>query len=82
MSNNTSIDRILTAHGYAIKKSSLTPRSTQKLRKDLTVAPLVKGKPVRGPETSFTVYMESPTKFYVPRCWATDLRWKGPDNSR
>jgi superfamily II DNA or RNA helicase len=69
--NNTSIDRILTAHGYAIKKSSLTPRSTQKLRKDLTVAPLTKGK-ARGPDTSFTVYMESPTKFYVPRCWATD----------
>ena len=72
MSSNTSIDRILTAHGYAIKKTSLTPRSTQKLRKDLTVAPLVKGKPVRGPETSFTVYMESPTKFYVPRCWAKE----------
>ena len=69
--NNTSIDRILTAHGYAIKKSSLTPRSTQKLRKDLTVAPLTKGK-ARGPDTSFTVYMESPTKFYVPRCWATE----------
>ena len=70
--NNTSIDRILTAHGYAIKKSSLTPRSTQKLRKDLTVAPLTKGKPARGPDTSFTVYMESPTKFYIPRCWAID----------
>ena len=69
--NNTSIDRILTAHGYAIKKSSLTPRSTQKLRKDLTVAPLTKGK-ARGPDTSFTVYMESPTKFYVPRCWAIE----------
>ena len=71
MSDLNSLDRVLTAHGYAIKKSSLTPRTTQKLRKDLTVQPQVAAKfaMMAGPP-AFSVYTESPTRFYVPRWWA------------
>ena len=65
-----SLNRVLTAHGYAIKKSSLTPTSTQMIRKELTVSPQVNQKFVRaGGLPSFTVFTESSTRFYVPRCW-------------
>ena len=72
MSVNT-LDRVLTAHGYAIKKSSLTPITTQKLRKDLTVSPQVNQKFVRASGLpTFSVYTESASRFYVPRCWGKD----------
>ena len=66
------LDRVLTAHGYAIKKTSLTPRTTQKLRKDLTVAPIVAPKFAMAAQTPFAVYTESPSRFYVPRAWAAE----------
>lgn len=73
MSSLNELNRVLTAHGYAIKKTSLTPRTTQALRKDLTVAPVTNPKFQRaaGP-AAFTVYTESPTRFYIPRCWGTE----------
>lgn len=67
------LDRVLTAHGYAIKKSSLTPRRVQALRKDLTVSPVVAAKFAKATAQPFTVYTESPTRFYVPRQWAYDV---------
>jgi hypothetical protein len=73
MSSLNELSRVLTAHGYAIKKTSLTPRTTQTLRKELTVAPVTNPKFQRGgPAQAFTVYTESPTRFYLPRCWAKD----------
>jgi superfamily II DNA or RNA helicase len=73
MSSVNELNRVLTAHGYAIKKTSLTPRTTQALRKELTVAPITNPKFQRGgPPQTFTVYTESPTRFYLPRCWAKD----------
>lgn len=72
MSLNT-LDRVLTARGYAIKKSSLTPTTTQKIRKELTVSPQVNQKFVRaGGLPIFSVYTESASRFYVPRCWGKD----------
>ncbi len=63
------LNRVLTAHGYAIKKSSLTPTSEQKLRKELTVSPQTNQKFVRAAGVpTFTVYTESASRFYVPRC--------------
>ena len=74
MTSLNDLNRVLTAHGYAIKKSSLTPRTTQTLRKDLTVSPVTNPKFQRQAVTqSFTVYTESPTRFYIPRCWGKDL---------
>lgn len=72
MSSLNELNRVLTAHGYAIKKTSLTPRSTQALRKELTVAPVVNPKFQRQTQAAFTLYTESPTRFYLPRCWAKE----------
>lgn len=68
-----SLDRVLTAYGYAIKKSSLTPRRTQQLRKELTVAPVIPKKFAKQAAQPFAVYTESPTRFYLPRQWAKDI---------
>ena len=63
--------RVLTSRGYAIRKDSLTDTQQQMIRKELTVAPktqsrvAVAGKP-------FSVYYESPQRFYLPRHWARD----------
>jgi superfamily II DNA or RNA helicase len=65
-------DRVLTAKGYAIKKSSLTPKTVQNIRRDLTVSPEISVKFARGSGTTFTVYTESPTRFYVPRMWGRE----------
>lgn len=71
MSNLNDLNRVLTAYGYAIKKSSMTPRTTQTLRKDLTVAPVQNPKFQRAATAgSFAVYTESPNRFFVPRAWA------------
>lgn len=70
------LDRVLTAYGYAIKKSSLTPRRVQQLRKDLTVAPATPMKFVKQTVQPFAVYTESPTRFYLPRQWAYDFYGK------
>ena len=73
MANLNELDRVLTAHGYAIKKCSMTPRTTQNLRKELTVSPVTNPKFQRqGATQAFAVYTESPTRFYLPRCWAKD----------
>jgi superfamily II DNA or RNA helicase len=73
MTSLNDLNRVLTAHGYAIKKSSLTPRTVQALRKDLTVAPVTNPKFQRqAANPAFTVYTESPARFYVPRCWGTE----------
>ena len=62
----SSLDRVLTARGYAIRKESLTTEKQQDLRRQLTVAPQVLEKYNRGVE-SFPLYMESASRFYVPR---------------
>jgi len=68
-----SLDRVLTAYGYAIKKSSLTPRRVQHLRKELTVSPTVAFKFAKQTVQPFAVYTESPTRFYLPRQWANEV---------
>lgn len=71
--NLKSLDRVLTAYGYAIKKSSLTPRRVQHLRKELTVSPTVAFKFAKQTTQPFAVYTESPTRFYLPRQWANEV---------
>jgi superfamily II DNA or RNA helicase len=63
------VSRVLTHKGYAIRKDSLTPQQTEKIRKELTVAPKA---PTRfaPPPDSFTIFSESPSRFYLPRVWA------------
>jgi superfamily II DNA or RNA helicase len=64
--------RVLTSRGYAIRKDSLTTEQQQQIRKELTVAPQTQGN--RGPQGQpFTIYFESPLRFYLPRHWARDV---------
>jgi hypothetical protein len=61
-------DRVLTAKGYAIKKSYLDEVQIQGLRSELTMAPKVLDK-FQKTVTHFPIYSESKTRFYVPRHW-------------
>jgi superfamily II DNA or RNA helicase len=68
-----SFSRVLTHMGYAIRKDSLTPEETQNLRTELTVAPKlqVQRQFAKAPEP-FTIFQESPSRFYCPRIWARE----------
>ena len=72
-------NKVLTHLGYAIKKSSLSLKETQDLRKELTVAPNVGGKFAKQGE-SFTVFLESGSRFYVPRAWAKEKYGEAQEN--
>jgi superfamily II DNA or RNA helicase len=61
-------DRVLTSKGYAIKKSFLNEIQTQGLRSELTMRPKVMDK-FKNTVSSFPIYYESKTRFYVPRQW-------------
>lgn len=64
----SALDRVLTAKGYAIKKTALTAPQAAELRKALTVAPKVMDK-FQKTVPSFPIYAESKQRFYVPRHW-------------
>ena len=72
MSNINNLERVLTGKGYAIKKSSLTPPQTIELRKALTVAPISHVKYAATASQAFPVYLESPTRFYIPRMYGRE----------
>jgi superfamily II DNA or RNA helicase len=67
--NINDYDRILTSRGYAIKKSILDSKDEEFLRKSLTVKPNIPGRFAKNVD-SFPIYMESNTRFYLPRQWA------------
>jgi superfamily II DNA or RNA helicase len=67
-----SLHRVLTAKGYAITKTSLTDAQTKSLKKELTVSPKVLDK-FKWAATSFPIYSESKTRFYVPRQWGIKI---------
>jgi len=69
-------NRILTAKGYSIRKGSLSSEQTEKIQKELLVAPKVNSKYMGKAALdalSFKVYRESPTRWYLPRAWATQV---------
>jgi superfamily II DNA or RNA helicase len=61
-------DRVLTAKGYAVKKTYLNEIQVNGLRSELTVAPKVMDKFQKDIQ-NFPIYSESKTRFYVPRHW-------------
>lgn len=72
MSSVHDLNRVLTTRGYAIKKSSLSSEEHRKIRQELTVAPKVQSRmAIAG--NPFSVYFESPLRFYLPRHWARDV---------
>ena len=71
-----SASKVLTHLGYAIRKDALSLEEQTKLRKDLTVAPVAAGGGLKQRYAkagdAFSVYQESPTRFYCPRMWAQE----------
>lgn len=65
----TQITKVKTTRGYAILKSALTPAQIAHIQKELTVAPNV---PLSFAATvaPFKVWVESPTRYYLPHAWA------------
>ena len=64
-------DRTLTHLGYGIKKSSLQPYELSVLRRELTVSPKLGGKFAKQGD-SFSVFLETAGRMYVPRMWAKE----------
>ena len=62
---------IVTSKGYAILKEALSDEDTKALRDELTVAPKVLEKFAKGVKP-FTLFLESPTRYYVPRHWGIE----------
>lgn len=65
------VNRVLTHLGYAVRKDSLTPEQIKKIRTELTVAPKQVGGRFTKQGDSFTIFLESSSRFYLPRVWAS-----------
>ena len=69
-------NRILTTKGYSIRKSTLSAAETEQIQKELLVMPKVNSKYMNKAALdalSFKVYRESPSRWYLPRAWATQV---------
>ena len=65
--------RVLTHIGYSLLKSGLSQAEQTAIRTELTVAPKVVGPRRFGAgDDSFPVFLESPSRLYVPRIWARE----------
>lgn len=71
MATLNDLTRVLTSRGYAMRKDRLTPQETQRIRSELTVQPKAQGR-VAVAGKPFSVYYESPQRFYLPRHWARE----------
>lgn len=60
--------RTLTRHGYIVLKKYLTPQELSKIKKDLTITPLILPafKDFAKPKP-YKVYLESPERLFLPR---------------
>ena len=64
------LGKILTHKGYSIRKDALTPEETHDLQTNLLVCPVLNVKfasPAIKAASSFKIYRESPTRWYLPR---------------
>lgn len=73
----TAIPKLLTSRGYAIRKDILSEAEQKRLRADLLMTPKTLARGAGGPPP-FPIYMESSTRFYLPRAWALE-RFGAPD---
>jgi hypothetical protein len=71
MSSINNLGRVLTTKGYAIRKKILTPEQEKHIRTELTVSPIIQAR-VQITGKSFTVFYESPKRYYLPRHWARE----------
>lgn len=73
--------RVLTARGYSITKSAVTPTQVEKITGELTVTPYV---PIAyaGTVAPFRVWTDSPSRYYLPRAWAESVFGPAEADSR
>ncbi len=62
----------LSNSGYKFKKKDVSPETLQEIKKELTVSPYVPGNFGNNKETKFCLYMESPSKLYIPRFYGLE----------
>ena len=62
----------LSRNGYKIKKTELSSKDLQDIKKDLTVNPFIVGDFGNSSEKRFSLFMESPNSIYIPRFYAKD----------
>ena len=62
--------KILTPRGYSVEKSAVTSAEVTVIEKELTVRPQV-AKAYAAGSVSFKLWIESPTRYYLPTAWAT-----------
>jgi superfamily II DNA or RNA helicase len=74
-------DRCLTARGYSIAKSALSPDQTKDLVKTLTVKAVVPPT-FAGAIVPFSVFQISPTRYYLPTAWAIKQFGATPHDGR
>ena len=66
----TKCNKIITHKGYAIRKSFLKDKDLEMIQKQCLVEPKIDERyKVKG-ESKFTIYRESPDRYYLPREWA------------
>ena len=70
MSSNT-ISNIISRKGYLIEKSSLTNKQLAKIKKDLTVQPILKNNFGKKPE-KFSVFLENDKKICIPKFYGLE----------
>ena len=73
------MSKVMTTHGYALLKSSLTSEEDISIRKQLTVKPNTFSKYGGVEAEEFPTYLESATRLYLPRMWAREHL--GPEES-
>ena len=64
-------ERILTTRGYAIKKATLTATQEATLKSELFVSAKVPERFAKATKP-FPIFMESSTRYYVPRAWGSE----------
>lgn len=68
------MDALITTKGYSICKTGLTAAQTQELQDALTVTPKMNTKFATKEmidAATFKLFRQSPTRWYLPRAWAT-----------
>ena len=64
--------KCLGRYGYALKESELTPDDIAKIRKDLTVTPVVLAAYCPVKPKSYRIYYRDKEFYYVPRFWGIE----------
>ena len=66
------VNTILSNHGYKIKKNELKLSDIKELKKNLIVNPFTYNDFGEKNQKSFSLYLESPNSFYIPRFYGYD----------